>query len=76
MFGVSSMMSYVLHSMLTLEQENKEMLVEFNKRKDDAAKRYWDATQFPRKKKKEIRKKAKADYLFYSMLVEDKHFSW
>lgn len=50
------------------QQETEEMCAEFTKRKEEASKRYWDATKLPRKKKKAVRKEAAADYQLYSIL--------
>lgn len=61
---------------LAFVQREKEMNEEFEQRAEEARKLYWDACKYPRKKKKAIRKKAKADFYFYKQLAQPVLFSF
>ena len=45
-------------------------LKEFEIKAEEAKKLYWDACKYPRKKKKKIRKQAKADFELYTILSQ------
>lgn len=47
-----------------------EVQKSFEKRREEARKKYWDACKYPRKKKKRIRKEAKEEYNFANMCAQ------
>lgn len=54
-----------IFSVSLIQDKNEEKI-------EEARALYWEAVKYPRKKKKELRKKAKQDFIFWSSLNE--HF--
>ena len=52
-------------------QEINEMNAEFTRRRDEAIKEYWNACNYPRKKKKKVRKQCIVDIQLYSVLLNE-----
>lgn len=59
---------YLYNIFYNFMEEEKERQKEFKRRAEEARKLYWDACKLPRKKKKAVRKEARADFYFYSEL--------
>jgi hypothetical protein len=67
---MNDFVKFILNEACMFELHQKEMNKEFKRRAEEARKAYWDACKYPRKKKKEIRKKAQVDYSFYLQMSE------
>ena len=65
---MNSLINYIYAQCLLHEAQEKQMCNEFSKRKEQARQLYWDACNYPRKKKKILRKQAKSDFKLYSIL--------
>lgn len=55
----------IFHSFL---REQHEMNIEFERRANEALKRYYNARKLPRKMKKRVRKEAIIDFNFYKSI--------
>lgn len=67
---MTDFLQFIINEACMFELHQKEINKGFKKRAEEAEKLYWDACKYPRKKKKTIRKKAKADYSFYLKMSE------
>jgi hypothetical protein len=60
----------------SLKSDTQEIIKEFDNRAEEAKQCYHAATQFPRKLKKQVRKKATKTYVFYKEQVEFLNSTW
>lgn len=67
-------MAYGMYHVAKAQEE--QFCKEFKERAEQNVKDYWDACKYPRKKKKAIRKKAEADYIFHMRLAQPTLFSF
>lgn len=65
-----SIFNYALGLVNHYETMEQDMCKDFTRRKEQAISLYWDACKYPRKKKKKLRKQAKADFELYSILEQ------
>lgn len=72
---MQSLINYLYANLLLYEAQEKQMCDEFSKRKEQARQLYWDACNYPRKKKKTLRKQAKSDFELYSILEKPALFT-
>jgi IMP dehydrogenase/GMP reductase len=67
MKGFIASMGAMMANMVIEQQKQQE---EFKRRAEEARRAYWDATKLPRKTKKKVRKQAREDYFFYTVLSQ------
>ena len=72
---MNSFIDYIYAQYLLYEAQEKQMCDEFSRKKEQARQLYWNACNYPRKKKKTLRKQAKSDFELYSILEKPAIFT-
>jgi len=73
---MNGLIAMMMGQLAIAQAQEEKMCREFEARAEKAITKYWDACKYLRKKKKEIRKRAKTDFVLYTELSKPVLFNF